>query len=117
MTDEQLEKRLDFIEFRQDLLFDNDEVSRIIYEAKITREEYQAIMDLMDKIRAWISNGLEVNNSDYEEHFYEIVPEHHGDYHLCENIAQAFMEEGRWEEVFPALYGDMPKYSYLKKKR
>lgn len=32
------------------------------------------------------------------------------DYHFAETIAQAFMEDGRWKEVFPALYGGMSKY-------
>ena len=35
---------------------------------------------------------------------------------MCEYLARAFMDEGRWDEVFPALYGDMPKYNYLKDK-
>lgn len=34
---------------------------------------------------------------------------------MCEELAKGFMEEGRWEEVFKSLYGDMTKYSYLKK--
>jgi len=34
---------------------------------------------------------------------------------MCEEIAKNFMLDGRWEEVFMKLYGDMPKYSYLKR--
>ena len=40
-------ERLDFIEFRQQLLFDNDDVSRSIFEYGLTREQYKKIMDLM----------------------------------------------------------------------
>jgi len=34
-------ERLDFIEFRQQLLFDNDDVSRSIFEYGLTREQYK----------------------------------------------------------------------------
>jgi len=36
---------------------------------------------------------------------------------LCESLAQSFMEDGRWEEVFPALYGSMLKYKYYMETR
>ena len=36
-------ERLDFIEFRQQLLFDNDDVSRSIFEYGLTREQYKRI--------------------------------------------------------------------------
>ena len=36
-------ERLDFIEFRQRLLFDNDDVSRSIFEYGLTREQYKRI--------------------------------------------------------------------------
>lgn len=108
-----LEERLDYIEFRQHLLFNNDSVSRLIFEYQLTENEYHTIMDLMDNYRERIENKEKISSSEYESRIYEIVPELNGDYHFCEYIAKAFMEEGRWEEVFPALYGDNPKYSYL----
>ena len=39
------EERLDYIEFRQTLLFDNDTVSRLLFEYEITHDEYVKIMD------------------------------------------------------------------------
>lgn len=35
---------------------------------------------------------------------------------MCEELAKGFRDENRWEEVFDNLYGEMPKYSYLKSK-
>ncbi len=67
-------------------------------------------MDLMDKYRKAIDNFKEVYHSVFEDEMYNIVPEHSGNYHMCEYIVKAFMNAGRWEEVFPALYGDMLKY-------
>lgn len=108
-------ERLDFIEFRQELMFSNTDLDRSIFEYKITRAQYRSIMDLMDEYRDLIDNGKDCSNGVFEQRMYEILPEHNGDYHMCEEIAKNFMLDGRWEEVFMKLYGDMPKYSYLKR--
>ena len=110
MNDYELEKRLDMIEFRQELLFNNDEISRLLFEYNITREQYTSIMSLMDNYRNAIYNSKEVSHGAFESEMYSIVPEHKGDYHMCEYLTRAFMNEGSWEEVFPALYEDMLKY-------
>ncbi len=110
-------ERLDLIEFRQELLFNNTDIDRSIFEYGITRPQYKAIMDLMDQYRNMIDNGQDCSHGEFESKMYAIVPDHHGDYHMCEELAKGFMVEGRWEEVFMELYGDMPKYSYLKRKQ
>lgn len=119
MTNEQyleIIKRLDLIEFRQELLFNNTGVDRSLFEYGLTREQYRKIMDIMDEYRDRIDKGLECHHGTFEKKIYEVVPEHAGDYHMCEEFAKGFMEEGRWEDVFIKLYGDMPKYSYLKRR-
>ena len=109
------EERLDYIEFRQTLLFDNDDVSRLLFEYEITHNEYVAIMDLMDKYRTAIDNQQDISSARFETEMYNILSkEHYGDYHFCEYITRAFMKCGRWEEVFWALYGDNPKYKGLR---
>lgn len=102
-----IEERLDFIEFRQKLLFNNTEVDRMIFEYNITREQYTKIIDLMEKYRFKISNKEEVNNSLFEDEIYNIVEHLDGNYHFCEYMSKGFMNEGKWEEVFIVLYGDM----------
>lgn len=106
-----LEKRIDLLEFQLDLLFENTDLSRFVYELKLTREQYQSIMNLMDDYRAKIEAGEKVDNGIFETEMYELVPEHNRDYHFCESITRLFAEAGRWTEVFPALYGQMPKYN------
>lgn len=108
-------ERLDLIEFRQELLFNNSETDRSIFEYGLTRKQYKEIMDIMDEYRKKIDSNQSCSHAGFEQEIYRIVPEHEGDYHMCEELAKGFMEEGRWEEVFKELYGDMPKYSYLKK--
>lgn len=110
-----LEDELHFVEFRQELLFNNTGIDRLLFEYEITQEEYRKIMDLMDSMRNQLDKGEKISHGTFEREMYEIVPSRDGDYHMCEYIAREFMDAGRWEEVFPALYGDMPKYSFLKK--
>lgn len=113
----ELQVRVDFLEFRLELLAENTNVTRLLFERKINQNQYQKIMDLMDSYRNKIDDNIKVNHSTFEQEIYEILPDNHGDYHLCEAITQAFMEDGRWEEVFPKLYGDMPKYKYYMERR
>ena len=110
-----LEERIAQLEFQVELLFNNTEIDRLFFETKITREQYRAIMDLMDKFRAKLDAGESVHHYDFESAVYEIVPERNGDYHFCELIAKLFAENNQWDEVFRALYGDMPKYSGIVK--
>lgn len=111
---DELDKRLDYIEFRQELLFENTDLTRLLFEYEIDRKQYKKIMDLMEAYRKKLDNKESVNHGTFETEMFRIVPECHEDYHMCEYIARAFMDEHRWEEVFPALYGDMPKYKFLK---
>lgn len=108
-----LEERIALLEFQVKLLYNNSPSDRFVFESKITHEQYIAIMDLMDSIRNKLENGQSVHHYEFEQNIYNLIPEKDGDYHFCEIIAQLFAEEGRWEEVFPALYGDMPKYNEL----
>lgn len=111
-----IDDRLDFIEFRQDLLFYRDSVSDVLYEGNITKNEYSQIMDLMDKYRAKIDKRIKVSCGQFEAEMYDILPsELNGNYHFCEDLTRAFMENKRWEEVFWKLYGDSPKYAYLRR--
>lgn len=110
--DEELRKineRLDLIEFRQKLLFENTNTSRFLFETGITRKQYEDIMDVMDEYREKIEKKENVTRSAFEKRIYD-VSGFVGDYHFCEEIAKVLMEDGRWTEVFPALYGSLEKY-------
>lgn len=99
-----LEDRVELLEFQLGLLFNNTSIDRFVYESKITREQYISIMDLMDSIRKKLEDGQAVHHAEFESEIYEIAPEKNGDYHFCRSIAELFAENGRWEEVFRALY-------------
>lgn len=107
---EMLEK-IDLLSFKLDLLFDNSESSRYIFERNFTHDQYVKIMDLMDEVRGKLDKKEKVSHSEFESKLRQIADD--ADYHDAEIITKLFMEEGRWEEVFPALYGNMPKYRGL----
>ena len=88
-------------------------INQILYEYEVNQTQYNAIMDLMDAVRKELDDHRDYNHVTFEQRMKEIFPDRddpRNDYHFAEDIAQAFMEDGRWEEVFPALYGDMPKF-------
>jgi hypothetical protein len=121
MNIEELSKRVDQLEFREGLILKNSEVSRILLEYNITRDEYVQIQDVMEDMRNKIENGIPVSSAEYETSIQNIFGGFIAagrrtpaiEYHFCEFIAKAFWEEGSWEEVFPALYGDNIKYKHL----
>lgn len=112
---EELQKRVNFLEFRLELLAENTNVTRLLFESKITKEQYTKMMDLMDDNRKKIGSKEEIHHHTFESEIAQISG--NSDYHFAEAVAQAFMEDGRWEEVFPKLYGDMPKYKYFMESR
>ena len=111
-----LNERLQLLEFKFELLFDNSESCRYFIERDFTREQYNKVMDLMDDMRSKIDNKEELSSVEYESRINQI--KYDCDYHDAEIIAKLFMEEGRWEEVFPALYGNSMKYkSYFERRK
>ena len=53
---DELDKRLDYIEFRQELLFENTDLTRLLFEYEIDRKQYKKIMDLMEAYRKKLDN-------------------------------------------------------------
>lgn len=103
---EELKKRIELIEFKQKLLFNNSNSDRFIFESNINEKDYNSIMDLMDKYDRLIENGKSVAYYEFEQEIYDAIPSCKGDYHFCKGIARCFMEESRWPEVYNTLYKD-----------
>lgn len=105
-----LQGQIDFLSFRLDLIAYKGPVNELLYEYGVTEEQYKKIMDLMDALREKIDNGQKISHGEYETEINKIMLDPKYDYHFAESIARAFMEERRWEEIFPALYGSFSKY-------
>lgn len=115
--DSELLQRLDYIEFRQRLLFDNDDFSRLLFDYEVTKDQYSKILDLFDSLREQVDNSQTISSVHYEISIYKIVPQHDRDYHFAEDVAKTLHGARRYEEVFEGLYGDALKFqSYLESK-
>lgn len=110
-----IEEKLDFLDFRQDLIFYSNRFNRLMYETGVTRKQNGELLDLVEEYSNQIHNGEHVNKGSFEQRVYEIVPEKYGDYHFAEFIALDLWKDGRWEDVFESLYKDFPKYQNVKK--
>lgn len=106
----QLEEKIGLLEFRLELVADGSNVCRLLLDYKITRKQYEEIMDLMDLYRNKLDKKESISHMQFETEIAKITG--NNDYHFSEAIAQAFFEDGRWDEIFPVLYGDMAKYKY-----
>lgn len=111
-----LEERVEMLEFKVQLLSEDSNVHRLLLECNITRNQYVELMNLMDEFRDTIERAGEVSSPSFEQEVYRITGKN-GDYHFCESLAKSFMEDDRWEEVFPALYGGLEKYRYYMERR
>lgn len=110
----ELRDQINFLSFRLDLIAYKSPVNDLLYEYDVTENQYKKIMDLMDSLRKRLDSGQEISKSTYENEINNIMLDPKYDYHFAESVARAFMEEHRWEEIFPALYGDFAKYkTYL----
>lgn len=107
------EDRLDFIEFRMDLLRKGSELANYLYDCKINRKQYDSLMDIMQSFRDRIDNGEMVSSSEYEAKILDVVRDNGQDYHFCESFARMLWEEDRFTEVFETVYKDSQKYKRL----
>ena len=112
---EELKEKIDFLEFRIELVASKTHVNQVLYDYEVNRKQYNEIMDLMDNVQEKLNNNKKYDSSMFENDLKKIFcdtsdPKH--DYHFAEEIAQAFMKDERWEKVFPKLYGNHKKYQY-----
>jgi len=107
------EEKMNYVEFRMDLLREGTDFTKYIYDCEVTEEQLKALYDIMDGLRREIDNGNEVSSVAYETEILRIVDSRKLDYHFCESFARLLWEERRYKEVFPALYGESMKFKHL----
>ena len=108
-----MEERLDFIEFRMDLLREGTEFSKFIYDCNITNKQLSEIYDVLNDVQDKIDNGVDVSSCEYESRILDIVDRRKLDYHFCESIVELLWREDCYSDVFPALYKDSMKFKHL----
>lgn len=106
-----LEERIEHLEFKMDLLYQGTEFTRFLYDCNITKEQLDALYNVLYDIQDKLDKGEQVSSSTYEMQVLEIVDKTKLDYHFCESFVKLLWEERRFEDVFPALYSDNIKYT------
>lgn len=105
-----LREEVEFLKFRIDLIASRTHANQVLYEYKVNQTQYNAIMDLMDDVHKELAEHRDYNYATFEQRMREVFPDRddpRNDYHFAEDIAKAFMEDGRWEKVFQELYDKM----------
>ncbi len=106
----ELNERLDRIEWRQELLFNNCSIDRLLFQYDVTREQWEQISDLFEQLIQEVEKGNVISSYNYETKIHKIVPQHKYDYHFAEYIAQSLYEDDKYTEVFYELYKDSQKH-------
>lgn len=82
---------------------------------KVTDYQYGKLVDLMNETQKIIKATGEASFSSFENKVDGIMTKYKG-HNFSESLVKAFLEDGRYEEVFPVLYGDLEKHhEYMKK--
>ena len=100
----ELEETIDYLLFRQELLFSNTSIDRVLYEYGIKKSQYDSIITLMTDYEASIMEGKSVNHYAFEQEIYRIVPEQAGNHHFAEYLTRVFWENDCCQNVFKELY-------------
>jgi hypothetical protein len=108
-----INERMDYIDFRMNLMREGTDFAKYIYDCEITEEQLKRMYDIMDSYRTRIDNREEVSSVEYEADILSIVDRMKHDYHFCESFARLLWEDERYEEVFEALYKDSQKFYHL----
>ncbi|MPW25962.1 hypothetical protein GC105_09180 [Alkalibaculum sp. M08DMB] len=103
-THEEIRMEVANIEFKMDLLFENNNLSRLLYQADITKYQNNQLESVMAEFQTMISKGEKVSGLKFESSILSIVSDNTIDYHFCESYARFCYELLKWEDVFPTLY-------------
>ncbi|MGV6935927.1 hypothetical protein ACWA2B_10470 [Paenibacillus sp. CMM36] len=108
---EQINERLDHIEFKQELLFQDTMFDHVLFEANCTRSQRTDLFNLLDNLDTKLQSGEKVSHITFETKVNDIF-ESERDYHFAENIAMSLYDTGRYQELVFQLYKDLPKFNH-----
>ena len=91
-------QKLDFIEFRQELLFRNTDLDRLIFENKFTRLQYEEIVQLMDMF----NNKEDITKDEFENTILTVLRTDNKD--LPMKIAYSFLKQNKYIKIISNLY-------------
>lgn len=85
-------------------------VAEVVKDYNVSQDELKKIHDVMDEVRSTLREKGKYSPAEFERKIKGAMKgnrnEQYIDYHFVKEMARAFMEDDRWAEVYPALYGD-----------
>ncbi len=66
----------------------------------LSDDQEKRILELMDKARLKIIDGVPMPDAEFERQIYIIVPLHKGESHFARAIVAALKDEHRYEDVY-----------------
>jgi len=79
---------------------DGKSFNTIIIENRLSNDQVNKILDLMDDAANSIDNKTPIDHAEFERTIYEIVPERRNDYHLAEAIVENLRHRDRYATVY-----------------
>ena len=101
---ENIEKRIEQLEFKIKLVNNGSDLSHFIVEQDVTKEQFDLLLQFVERFRALIDENKPVNSCEFEDEVYKIIPQKNGDYHFCISFTKLLASEGRYAEVKQTLY-------------
>lgn len=96
---------------------DTRDVMTVCKDYNVTVEELNSVKTIFDDYFRKFMSGQQVERTSFSDSIGAVLPNLTGIIvtYFAENIAKAFLHEGKWTDLFWALYGDIPKYKVLKR--
>ena len=108
-----IENEIKEINFRMNLLRENTDLSKYIYDCEVKEEQWEHIREYFEELYDLVCAKKEIDSSTYETKILSFVDNEQLDYHFAEYIAQLQWEANNYKEVFETLYKDSAKFHHL----
>ena len=108
-----IENEIKEINFRMNLLRENTDLDKYLYDCKVKEEQWEHIREYFRELNDIVYAKKEIDSSTYETKILSFVDNEQLDYHFAEYIAQLQWEANNYKEVFETLYKDSDKFHHL----
>ena len=95
--------RLDFIEFKQNLIILNQSQNKTSLFYKLTLDDFLKIKDLTLQFESQVKSGLQISFLDYESELFKVCPLIKSYQSISKSIAKLLMNENVFNSLFSSL--------------
>lgn len=100
-----LKSEIKQLKFQIKLLINDSPTNHFLLENSVNEEEYDKIINILEKYRSLIDNHKEVNKCLFEDEILSIF-NNKKEYHFCITLSKSLSKEGRYKEIYETFYKD-----------